>query len=116
MKYKLFIFILSIILLDACSAHRRSSQDYRSADTTSVAEKTEMVPAIAPSPTSTLTPATQKVAPEAIVPLSPYSSDGLLVLNEFRSNNIALNDFLLRNRKPDYFFTSANTEFKYQKI
>jgi len=64
-----------------------------------------------------ITPAKEAVPkPEEIIPLSPYSSDGLMALNQFRSNNMALNDFLIRNRKPDYFFSSANTEFKYQKI
>jgi len=96
-KYKLLF--LSFVLIAACAPHR-ASQDYKLADS-----------AVAPLPAPV-----KKAEAEAIVPLSPYSSEGLLALNEFRSNNLALNDFLLRNRKPDYFFTSAHTEFKYQKI
>lgn len=55
-------------------------------------------------------------AEPAITIYSPYSTEGLLALNDFRSNNSALNDFLVRNRKPDYFFSGINTEFAYQKI
>ena len=68
---------------------------------------------VAPVNTAAATPS---AAPPPITIYSPYSSEGLQALNEFRSNNNALNDFLLRNRKPDYFFSGSNTEFSYQKI
>jgi len=48
--------------------------------------------------------------------LSPYSTEGLVTLNQYRTNNTALNDFLLRNRKPDYFFGGGETDFSFQKI
>jgi len=48
--------------------------------------------------------------------LSPYSTEGLMTLNQYRTNNTALNDFLLRNRKPDYFFGGGETDFAFQKI
>lgn len=48
--------------------------------------------------------------------LSPYSTEGLLTLNQYRTHNTALNDFLLRNRKPDYFFGDGATDFSFQKI
>lgn len=48
--------------------------------------------------------------------LSPYSTEGLLTLNQYRTSNTALNDFLLRNRKPDYFFGDGATDFSFQKI
>lgn len=48
--------------------------------------------------------------------LSPYSTEGLVTLNQYRTNNTALNDFLLRNRKPDYFFSGVETDFAFQKI
>ena len=108
MKYKLLILLLSVALIDACASHPKLSRHAQAAETSVVPPKPNATPdtAIVPPPKAT----------EEIVPLSPYSSEGLLALNEFRSNNLALNDFLLRNRKPDYFFTSAHTEFKYQKI
>lgn len=48
--------------------------------------------------------------------LSPYSTEGLVTLNQYRTNNTSLNDFLLRNRKPDYFFGGGETDFAFQKI
>ena len=65
---------------------------------------TATAPALAPTP-----------APQINI-YSPYSSEGLQALNEFRSNSSTLNDFLVRNRKPDYFFSGINTDFSYQKI
>lgn len=77
---------------------------------------TEASTVVAPTATAASAAATPAPAAPQIVIYSPYSSEGLLALNEFRSNNSALNDFLLRNRKPDYFFSGSNTEFSYQKI
>lgn len=48
--------------------------------------------------------------------LSPYSSEGILILNQYRTNNIQLEEFLKRNRKPDYFFIGPETDYKFQKI
>jgi hypothetical protein len=48
--------------------------------------------------------------------LSPFSTEGLVMINQYRTSNPALNDFLLRNRKPDYFFGGGETDFAFQKI
>lgn len=44
--------------------------------------------------------------PEIITPLSPYSTTGLTTLSQLRQGNPALNTFLEKNRKPDYFFST----------
>lgn len=69
------------------------------------------------TPNNTIRPAqAPSKSPAPITPLSPYSTEGLLALNEFRSANSYLNDFLIQNRKPDYFFSGDNSDYSYKKI
>jgi len=65
-------------------------------------------PSVENKPTAQQNEAASSKPSELITPLSPYSTDGLKALSLLRQNNTALNNFLEKNRKPDYFFSTAN--------
>jgi hypothetical protein len=110
--FNLAIFSASI-LLSGCTANILGYGNKQARPGESISS----TPALNNTPNNPATPPKNDEQPGTTTfLLAPDSTEGLLALNQYRSHNEALNDYLLHNPKPDYFFGNRRDAYTDRKV